>query len=344
MFEGPLSLVHAPLIAVKAGAATTWHFDGTVDIKVTMGGASTIVFQAPAVYNINTLDGLPTGGFRWSGTASVGEVTSYVPTGGLVYAGSAAVSELIPFTASGGFVYAGSAETSNAFSFAPTGGFVYSGESPNVTRFTITTPTGGFVFSGTSPVNTYSAWHAPSGGYKFGGSAVMFMLAADYPATTENPRGDPFYGWSVNAENGAVTRYYRLPANSFCQLGGKTFVANEGGIYEYGADTDAGQPIRASVQFPKDDYDSNLTKRMEVTRFGLETNGKMRLKVQVNDQEPRYYLLKMASDSVHGTRVYLGKGLAGRYWGFRLDNVAGADFALDTAEFLPVASRTRHGV
>ena len=341
-FESPVIYEEAMVGTATVGGDTIYEFDGTVIIGVTAGADSAIEFFTPTIHDIAATDFMPDGGFKWGGDAEERELTTFVPSGGVVYGGSAQVQEILPFVPTGGVVYAGTATHVSVLAFTPTGGVVYAGSSPNtsVLRFV---PSGGLIWTATTPVSTYTAWHAPSGGYAFGGAASIVTATAAYGPTTENPTNAPYYGWSINAESAAVTRYLRMPANSMCQMNGKTYVANAGGIYEYGADDDAGQDIRASVQWPKTDFQDGRTKRMEVARFGLKTTGRMRLKAMANEDEPHYYLLTPSSDKVKGTRVPIGKGMAGRYWAMRLDNVAGCDFELDSAEFLPVASRQRHG-
>lgn len=313
---------------------------GSATLTGVSGGSAACIF--PAIYVIAD-DFMPDGGFELAGTATVTEYLPFVASGGFVYGGAATVRENIPFVASGGFVYGGAAALRITAAHVPTGGFVWSGAATLSVRYSVDIPSGGLSWAGTAPVSTYSAWHQPTGGFEWGGSATAYAATAAYTATTENPLSQPFYGWTLNPDNGAVTRYLRLPANSMAQLGGKTYVANAGGIYEVGGDSDAGEDIRASVRLPKTDFQTALSKRMAQAYFGLRSTGRMRLKIWVNEDDPRYYLLQPSGDNVKGTRVLIGKGLRGRYWAMRLDNVAGGDFELESAELMPVRSEHRHG-
>lgn len=337
VFDTPAVFMEDMLGGAKLGAAAAIFFEGTVLLGAKAGAAATVEFVAPVSYSI-----VPEKGIEWGGAAVVQEYTVHVPVGGFVFGGGAQIQEILPFVPAGGVVYSGTATHVSVLAFTPTGGVVYAGSAPNTSVLNFV-PSGGLIWTATAPVNTYTAWHAPTGGYTFGGAASVVTATAAYGPTTENPANAPYYGWTINAENAAVSRYLRMPANSMCQMNGKTYVANAGGIYEYGADDDAGQDIRASVQWPKTDFQDGRTKRMEVARFGVKTAGRMRLKAMANEDTPHYYLLMPASDKMKGTRVPIGKGMAGRYWSMRLDNVAGCDFELDSAEFLPVPSRQRHG-
>lgn len=341
IFETPSTYEEGMLGGLAAGGASVVEFEGTVILGVSVGSETVVVFETPTVYNID--DDFPTpGGFIWGGEALVSENIAHLSAGGVVWGGSAVVQEAIPFTASGGFLWGGAAENSTVFTHEPTGGFVYSGVSPNAAVF-VETPSGGFQWAGAAVVSSYSAWHQPTGGVAWGGTALAYAVLADYVATPENPYSLPYYGWALNAESNAVSRYYRFPATSMCQFAGRTFVTNAAGVYEYGAEDDAGANIRASVQFPKTDFQTDMSKRMSDAYFGLKTTGRMRLKLVVNNDDPRYYPIIPSGADVKGTRVDIGKGLKGRYWTARLDNVAGADFELDSATFLPVRSKLRHG-
>lgn len=343
-FYAPVGLqtIDNPVVLIGDGFLYTLTQVKTLWIGMPLTGEGSLTVAEthiiPQVYNIT-----PEGGVRWGGSALVQESIPYLPTGGSVWGGAASVQELIPHKPTGGVVWSGTAPPLVAFTITPTGGNVWGGTAPINAKYAVETPAGGFVWGGTSPVTTYSAWHQPTGGVVWGGAAVAYSETADYFATTENPLNEPFFGWAMNAETGTPTRYYRLPATSMCQHDGITYVTTAAGIYEYGAEDDAGQHIRASVQFPKTDFATGLTKRMEVAYFGVKSPERLRLKVMANADDPRYYLIQPSGDDPKGTRVPIGKGMAGRYWSMRLDNVAGSDFELDSAEFLPVRSHHRHG-
>jgi hypothetical protein len=168
------------------------------------------------------------------------------------------------------------------------------------------------------------------------------MIASHIVTTPENPYGEPFPGWAINFETNAASRYMGLPAKGITQFNGRTFVVNEAGMYEIGADTDAGQPINASVEFPTTDFQDSHEKRMEVSYIGVKTTGRMRLKVKVPGKAVQYYPVIPNGSDPKGTLVKIGKGLKGRYWGERLDNIDGADFELESVEFNPHSGQ-RHG-
>lgn len=162
-------------------------------------------------------------------------------------------------------------------------------------------------------------------------------------STPENPYAIPFPAWAINYETNAPSRYDSLPANSMCIFNGKTYMACAAGIYEIGADDDAGRPIHASATVAQTNFGSTKNKRIAYVYVGMRSSGAMQLKAIANNQSDRYYALNAIGGAVRGSRADLGKGLEGQYWQFRVDNVNGADFELDSIEFKP-AVLSRHGV
>jgi hypothetical protein len=161
--------------------------------------------------------------------------------------------------------------------------------------------------------------------------------------TPENPFAIPFSAWAINCETNAPSRYDSLPANSMCLFNGKTYMACAAGIYEIGADDDAGRPIHASATVAQTNFGSTKNKRIPYVYVGMRSSGAMQLKAIANNQSDRYYALNAVGGAVRGSRADIGKGLEGQYWQFRVDNVDGADFELDSIEFKP-SILSRHGV
>jgi hypothetical protein len=330
-----------PSGGMKMGGAAVVAVNPAPTGGMKMGGAAVISAVLVNVYDITVLDAEPQGGMLMGGAAVIGENITWVPVGGMLMGGGAIIQESIRYPVSGGMLMGGTAPLVDSFVVLPTGGMLMSGTSPVVAKYA-ELPSGGMVMGGTSPFTFRESIYIPSGGMAMGGTSLAYMVPSHIVTTTENPYGDVFPGWAVNFETNAASRYLGLPANGITQFGGKTYVSNNGGIYEIGADDDAGQPIHASVQWATTDFQDSHDKRMEVAYIGVKTTGKMKLRIHVNDNEPQYYLLIPKGDNPKGTRVPIGKGLVGRYWNKRLDNVNGADFAIESAEFEPIAGQ-RHG-
>lgn len=277
----------------------------------------------------------PEGGIAFGGAALISESIPIVPVGGILFGGSAVVLERIPFMPTGGIQFGGVADVEIVALIPVSGGIQFGGSAPVAFVF-VEIPQGGIAFGGTAPSGDYQAWFAPSGGIKFGGTAIAFALPAGAVVTPENPFNDDFPGWAVNLEGGAPSRYERLPANSFTRFAGRTIVANAAGIYALDAGDDAGQPIRAGIQVPQSDYGTDRNKRINDVFIGVRMAGRMRLTVDTHKGGSRaYYSITPVPGDMAANRVGLGKGLQGRYWSLRLENVDGDDFELESIAFTP---------
>lgn len=277
----------------------------------------------------------PEGGIQFGGAALISESIPMVPVGGILFGGSAIVLERIPFTPSGGMQFGGVADVEMVVVIPVSGGIQFGGTAP-VSFVFVEIPQGGIAFGGTAPSGDYQAWFAPSGGIKFGGSALAFALPVGAVVTPENPFNDDFAGWAVNLEGGAPSRYERLPANSFTRFAGRAIVANAAGIYAIDAADDAGQPIHAGIQIAQSDYGTDRNKRINDLFIGVRMAGRMRLTVDTHKGGSRaYYSITPVPGDMAANRVGLGKGLQGRYWSLRLENVDGDDFELESLAFTP---------
>ena len=199
-------------------------------------------------------------------------------------------------------------------------------------------------FAGAAPAPT--VFIGFDGGMILSAPAPQIFAVLFHPtdvATLENPYATPFPAWAINYETNAPSRYDSMPANSMCLFNGKTYMACAAGIYEIGADDDAGRPIHASATVAQTNFGSTKNKRIPYVYIGMRSSGAMQLKAIANNQSDRYYALNAIGGAVRGSRADIGKGLEGQYWQFRVDNVDGADFELDSIEFKP-AVLSRHGV
>lgn len=158
--------------------------------------------------------------------------------------------------------------------------------------------------------------------------------------------GDSFVGYSVNTRVGAVSEYDNYPFNSFALIGGRPFAAADDGIYELVGDDDDGTPIHASLYTGLTDFGSSILKRLPNAWIGLTSNGEMVLKVVTTDKgfkkENWYRMAARPEGSPVDSRFSPAKGLLGRYWGFKLENIDGADFQLDSLKVWPLLTNRRY--
>jgi hypothetical protein len=138
--------------------------------------------------------------------------------------------------------------------------------------------------------------------------------------------------FALDTKDYALTEFVGATFNSYAYMGDVLLAANEDGVFVIGGSTDNGTPIDARVTFPLPDDESRLRRLARLT-VGYRNDGDLRLSVQADDGEQYEYILEETGrDECHPNRVRIGKGIKGRYWTLTVENVGGADFAIDAAD------------
>ena len=142
--------------------------------------------------------------------------------------------------------------------------------------------------------------------------------------------------WVINAETGAATSYENYAFNSFGVVAGVAYGARPDGLYLLEGNTDAGQPIRASLSFGETDFGTKQLKRMESAYLGVSSTGTMYLRVKVRGGETYTYAARRSDDFMAQQRIDVGRGIRASMLTFEIYNSAGCDFELNTATFRAV--------
>lgn len=138
--------------------------------------------------------------------------------------------------------------------------------------------------------------------------------------------------WVVNDATGASTTYEGYSFNSFAKYQGKYLAAKADGVYLLGGDTDAGDPIRASISLGKQDFGTTAMKTVSNCYVGVSSAGDVFLKIIANGTEHLYKTVR-CDDYTRTQRIATGRGLRASYMTFELFNEAGAAFELASVEF-----------
>jgi hypothetical protein len=145
--------------------------------------------------------------------------------------------------------------------------------------------------------------------------------------------------WVVS-EAGQTSRYEGYAFNSFGKFNGQYYGAKEDGIYLLEGDTDQGEPVRASVNFGKQNFGTALKKHVSNCYLGVSSSGKMYLKVTADGNE-YVYQARGSSEEMEMQRVDIGRGIRANFLIFELFNNDGCDFDLASVEFVVIPSSTR---
>lgn len=142
--------------------------------------------------------------------------------------------------------------------------------------------------------------------------------------------GTDYQGWVLNTELRAVTEYRNVPFDSFAMFNGRTYAAGEGGIFELGGDTDAGEPIDAWFRPFLTDFGSQKMKRVTDLWLGTSATG---LYVKVRSRDPAtgawcddIYPAAQFHGQTDKLSVAVGRGLKSTYWTATVCNTNGEDF------------------
>lgn len=159
-----------------------------------------------------------------------------------------------------------------------------------------------------------------------------------------------YSAYVVNTENKGVTQYAHYPFNSFAKLGGRYFGMTPDGLRQLDGDTDDGAAIGARFRLAMTNLGTGNHKRMLAAYLGYTSNGQLRIKTITVDRDSGrkradYYrlLAQPATDPVPG-RIKIGQGLLSVYWGFEVEAIDGAAFAIDLLDLHPIMVNIRtHG-
>jgi hypothetical protein len=154
--------------------------------------------------------------------------------------------------------------------------------------------------------------------------------------------GDEVYsGVVMNLEGRMpISTYDGFGFNSFAQIAGRYYGANDEGIFLLEGATDDGEPIPAKLKTMLLDFDSTVMKRVQTAYVGYTSDGDLVMRVKaVTNGELREHWFKARPRTANAPReqiVNLGRGLRSRYWQFELANINGSDFEITKMDLYPV--------
>lgn len=148
-----------------------------------------------------------------------------------------------------------------------------------------------------------------------------------------------YLGLCLQLEISALSQYANYNFNSMCKFNGAYLGANESGIFTLDSGgLDDTTDIEAFFELITSDWGMEHQKRIRSLYVGYETNGNLMLTVKDDDGNQREYLLEPnhVDNQQHSSKLPGDRNGKGRYWMFRVDNVNGSDFSVDSIKVLPV--------
>ena len=149
----------------------------------------------------------------------------------------------------------------------------------------------------------------------------------------------------INTESKGTTEYQNYPFNSFARLGGRYYGMTPDGIRELEGPDDAGSPIAARFRLAMSRLGVGNLKRMVAAYLGYSSTGDLRLKtitIQPDGvKRADHYRLLAQPGAPREARVKIGQGLRSVYWGFEVEAIDGAAFAIDLIDMQPIVVEQR---
>lgn len=148
--------------------------------------------------------------------------------------------------------------------------------------------------------------------------------------------------WAINTRTNSVTTYSNYEFNGFAAFGaqGLQYIGtSKNGVYELDGEQDDGTNIIADVLSGFMQLNNTKMSGLKGVYLAIRGRGQFILKLIAGDGREYAYELK-SQPGLMNTKVNVGKGLRTRYLAFELIST-GADFDLDSLEFVPMLSDRR---
>ena len=147
--------------------------------------------------------------------------------------------------------------------------------------------------------------------------------------------------WVVNTRTGGVTEYSDFDFNSFAAMGNRFLGAKDDGLYVLDGTRDDGSNIIARIKSGLLQPGGSHPVQFKGIYVGMrvdEQGEDFFLKIETGAGKSTTY--RMRPKNMATTKINVGKGLRTRYFSWELVS-SGADFDLDSIEFIPLASDRR---
>ena len=148
--------------------------------------------------------------------------------------------------------------------------------------------------------------------------------------------------WVVrDDEKQATWRYANYTFDSFAQIAAHYYGVRADGVYLLEGTTDAGAAIAFSMNPGRQDFNSELRKRMEAAYLTVSSTGTMHLAVTDDTGNTYTYNTRRNDPTVMKQRIDVGRGMTGVYLGFSITNDSGAAFELSGYELVAIETTRR---
>lgn len=150
------------------------------------------------------------------------------------------------------------------------------------------------------------------------------------------PCREDYLGLCLELSSLAPSQYINYNFDSMCKFGNTYLGCNSSGISELSGDKDELTDIDAFFKLITTDFGISNQKRVRKIYLGYEASGLLILEVRDDEDNIRIRILPtlLEDQRQHGASIAIGRNGKGRYWTFKLENVGGCDFSIDSLDAL----------
>lgn len=149
------------------------------------------------------------------------------------------------------------------------------------------------------------------------------------------------YAYAVNLATGDVTRYTNFNFNFLLRFAGETVGMTGEGLFVLGGDVDeridgldtAQDPIAAAFELAPSDFGTAQHKRLPYAYLGVAAGEALRVTATADSTTA---ITARTATVGRNRRAKLARGVKGRFWSLKVENIEGNDFAVDAVEMLPM--------
>jgi len=150
---------------------------------------------------------------------------------------------------------------------------------------------------------------------------------------------DDRFGLCLNLKLNAISQYVAFNFNSFAIFNGVPLGASTDGIFELDSgQTDNTQAIKAFFELVTTDFGKTSPKRLRNVKVNYETSGYLLVNIKTDDEKEVEYNLvpDKTGQRQYGQKIPVSRSQQGVFWMFRVDNLGGCDFSVDSIDTLLV--------
>lgn len=137
---------------------------------------------------------------------------------------------------------------------------------------------------------------------------------------------------AMNLKHHGLLPFCNFNFNSFCRFNGKLYGATVDGLYQISGDTDDGAPISCHVDTPVSDWGTDRVKRVRYLLVSAEADGSLQLSV-LDRLDNSIGTQNVDASGIQENpaifRTTFGKKSNGRFFKFRISNVAGSFISIN---------------